>query len=120
MKLGEIKYQGKRTDLTSAQVEPTLRSNEELAQTSPDSRPQIQRHIHHANLVPELLKLVDEQKMAFIFGGVKVISKGLNSQQIREELLKIRSVSGDIWNSMKESLNTAIKSQNLNKTEQVR
>lgn len=65
MKLDAIKRQGKRTDLTSAQVEPKLRSNEELAQNSPDSRPQIQRYIRLNLLIPELLTMVDEEKIPF-------------------------------------------------------
>ncbi len=39
LKLEAMKRQGKRTDLTSAQLEPKFRSNELLAETSPDSRP---------------------------------------------------------------------------------
>lgn len=65
MKLDAIKRQGKRTDLTSAQLEPKLRSNEELAQNSPDSRPQIQRYIRLNLLIPELLTMVDEGKIPF-------------------------------------------------------
>ena len=60
MKLDAMKRQGKRTDLTSAPLEPKLlRSNEELAAQSPDSRAQIQRYIRLTNLIPELLELVD-------------------------------------------------------------
>jgi len=60
MKLDAIKRQGKRTDLTSAPLEPKLlRSNEELAAQSPDSRAQIQRYIRLTYLIPELLELVD-------------------------------------------------------------
>ena len=66
MKLDAMKRQGKRTDLTSAPVEPKShsRSNEELAAQSPDSRAQIQRYIRLTSLTPELLTLVDENKIA--------------------------------------------------------
>ena len=66
MKLDAMKRQGKRTDLTSAPVEPKShsRSNEELAAQSPDSRAQIQRFIRLTSLAPELLSLVDENKIA--------------------------------------------------------
>lgn len=53
MKLEAMKRQGKRSDLTSAPVGPKLvgmRSNEELAAHSPDSKTQIQRYIRLAAL----------------------------------------------------------------------
>ncbi len=61
MKLEAMKRQGQRSDLTSAPVEPKLhmRSNEELASQSPDSRPQIQRYIRLTHLIPPLLQLAD-------------------------------------------------------------
>ena len=67
MKLDALKRQGQRTDLTSTPMEPKLkgsRSNEELAANSPDSRAQIQRFIRLTNLIPELLDMVDEGKVA--------------------------------------------------------
>jgi len=64
MKLEAMKRQGIRNDLTSAPLEPKLRSNEELAQNSPDSRPQIQRYIRLTNLIPSLLEMVDNNKIA--------------------------------------------------------
>ena len=64
MKLEAMKRQGKRTDLTSAPVGQKLDSREELANNSPDSHSQIQRYIRLTELVPELLDLVDEGKIA--------------------------------------------------------
>ena len=66
MKLDAMKRQGQRTDLTSTPMEPKLstRSNEQLAAESPDSRAQIQRFIRLTNLIPELLDMVDENKIA--------------------------------------------------------
>ena len=66
MKLDAMKRQGHRTDLTSTPMEPKLstRSNEQLAAESPDSRAQIQRFIRLTHLIPELLGLVDENKIA--------------------------------------------------------
>ncbi len=66
MKLEAMKRQGKRTDLTSAQVEPKLshdRSNEQLAAESPDSRASIQRFIRLTYLIPDLLNMVDSKKL---------------------------------------------------------
>ena len=66
MKLEAMKRQGQRTDLTSAPVGSKLwqRSNQELADQSPDSKTQIQRYIRLTNLVPEILDMVDENKIA--------------------------------------------------------
>ena len=68
MKLEAIKRQGQRSDLTSTPLEPKLkgsRSNEELAASSPDSRSQIQRYIRLTELIPSILQMVDDGKIAF-------------------------------------------------------
>ena len=61
MKLDAMKRQGQRRDLTSSPVGTKLgtRSNQELADQSPDSKTQIHRYICLTNLVPELLDMVD-------------------------------------------------------------
>ncbi len=56
MKLDAMKHQGARTDLTSA---------EKIAENSPDSKSQIKRFIRLTELVPELMDMVDEKKIAF-------------------------------------------------------
>ena len=66
MKLDAMRRQAGRPS-NSAPVEPNLkgiRSNEQLAANSPDSRAQIQRFIRLTNLIPELLDMVDEDKIA--------------------------------------------------------
>ncbi len=67
MKLEALKRQGKRTDLTSGQLDPKLknRSNAIVAQDSGESVKQVQRYIRLTELVPPLLQMVDEKKMAF-------------------------------------------------------
>ena len=66
MRLEAMKRQGMRTDLTSGPLGPKLgsRSNEQLADASGDSSTQIKRYIRLTNLIPELLDLVDEGKIA--------------------------------------------------------
>ena len=64
MKLEAVKHQGARTDLTSAQVGPKLTASEKIAQDSPDSKSQIKRYIRLTELVPDLLEMVDERKIA--------------------------------------------------------
>ena len=65
MKLEAIKNQGARSDLTSSQIGTKLRADEKVAQDSGESRNQIQRFIRLTNLIPELLDMVDEKKIAF-------------------------------------------------------
>ena len=65
MKLDAIKNQGARSDLTSSQIGTKLRADEKVAQDSGESRNQIQRFIRLTNLIPELLDMVDEKKIAF-------------------------------------------------------
>lgn len=63
MRLDAMKKQGKRTDLTSVPVGQML-SREQLAQQTNESQTQIQRYIRLTNLIPLLLQLVDEGKIA--------------------------------------------------------
>ena len=65
MKLEALKNQGARSDLTSAQLGRTLETADIVGQESGDSRNQVRRFIRLTNLVPELLDMVDEKKIAF-------------------------------------------------------
>ena len=65
MKLDAMKHQGSRGDLTSSQVGTKLRADELLAQQSGSSRNQVQRYIRLTELIPALLDMVDEKKIAF-------------------------------------------------------
>ena len=65
MKLEALKNQGARSDLTSGQIGPKLRSDEQVALDAGESRKQVQRFIRLTNLIPELLDMVDEKKIAF-------------------------------------------------------
>ncbi len=67
MKLEAIKRQGSRTDLTSVQVGQKLErksSRDLIAENSPDSSSQIQRYLRLNELIPGLLKMVDDRKIA--------------------------------------------------------
>lgn len=71
MKLEAIKHQGKRTDLTSAQLGQKLKgknSVEIVAEKAGESRNQIQRYIRLTKLIPELLQMVDDNKLKFNTG----------------------------------------------------
>ena len=65
MKLEALKNQGARSDLTSAQVGPKLTAAEKVAEEANDTKSQVKRFIRLTNLVPELLDMVDEKKIAF-------------------------------------------------------
>ncbi|MBQ3137771.1 MAG: ParB/RepB/Spo0J family partition protein [Clostridia bacterium] len=60
LKMEALKHQGK----TSSQVGTKLRTDEIIAEQAGESRNQIQRYIRLTNLIPELLDLVDEGKIA--------------------------------------------------------
>ena len=65
MKLEALKNQGARSDLTSTQLVSKLRSNEQLGAENNQSRETVRRFIRLTNLVPELMDMVDEKKIAF-------------------------------------------------------
>ena len=65
MKMDALKAQGKRTDLTSSQLGTKLRTDEQIAESSGDSRNQVQRYIRLTYLNKQLLDMVDEGRIAF-------------------------------------------------------
>ena len=64
MKLEALKHQGARTDLTSVQLGQKLSSRDQVAKVAGESAIQIQRFIRLTELIPELLDMVDEHKIA--------------------------------------------------------
>jgi ParB family chromosome partitioning protein len=64
LKLEAIKRQGSRTDLTSTQVAQKL-SAEKVGESAGISKDQVRRYIRLTELIPELLSMVDEKKIAF-------------------------------------------------------
>lgn len=65
MKVEAMSRQGERTDLTSSQVGKRLNTYEVIAEESGESRNQIHRYIRLTNLLPELLKFVDDGQISF-------------------------------------------------------
>lgn len=65
MKLEAMNRQGRRTDLTSTTVVPKFRSNEVIGKESGESRETVRRYIRLTNLVPPLLQMVDDGRIAF-------------------------------------------------------
>lgn len=65
MKFDAIKKQGQRNDLTSGPVVQKLNSLEEIAKDTDESYKQVQRYIRLTCLIPDILDMVDEKKIAF-------------------------------------------------------
>ena len=65
MKLEAMKRQGFRSDLTSDQAGRKCESAEIIASESDDSKTQVRRYIRLTFLIPEILKLVDNERIAF-------------------------------------------------------
>ena len=63
MKMDALKHQGQRTDLTLAQVAPKL-ATEQIAESAKTSKDTVKRYIRLTNLIPDILEMVDESKIA--------------------------------------------------------
>ena len=64
LKMDALKQQGLRTDLTSSQVATKLDSATEVGKQHGDSRDTVFRYIRLTNLIPEILQMVDDRKIA--------------------------------------------------------
>lgn len=65
MKMEAIKHQGARTDLTSGQVVPKLKSSMIVAQGTGESYKQVERYVRLTELIPEIQEMVDTKQIAF-------------------------------------------------------
>ena len=65
MKMDALKNQGARTDLTSTQSVSKFRTAEDVGKENNESRETVRRYIRLTYLIPEILKLVDEGRIAF-------------------------------------------------------
>ena len=65
MKMEALKHQGERSDLTSDQVGQKLGARDQIAKEAGQSGMQVQRYLRLNNLIPEILDLVDDKKIAF-------------------------------------------------------
>ena len=68
LKMEALSHQGKRTDLTLSQVATKLDTATEIGNCSGESRDTVYRYIHLTHLIPELLDLMDESKIALMVG----------------------------------------------------
>ncbi len=68
LKMEAMNRQGNRSDLTSSQVATKFDSATEIGKQANESRDTVYRYIRLTNLIPELLELMDEGKIAFSVG----------------------------------------------------
>jgi ParB family chromosome partitioning protein len=68
LKLEAMSRQGYRTDLTSDQVGRKLETADIIAEQSDDSKTQVRRYIRLTHLIPALLDMVDDGRIAFSVG----------------------------------------------------
>ena len=85
LKLEAIKRQGERTDLTSSQLETKLKADEIIGAQTGESRAQIQRYIRLTYLIPELLEMMDEDKIALSVG----VELSFLDEQMQYDLLRV-------------------------------
>ena len=64
LKMDALNRQGQRTDLTSTQVVSKLRTSELVGEANGDSRETVRRYIRLTNLIPEILQMVDNGRIA--------------------------------------------------------
>ncbi|MGN1466700.1 MAG: ParB/RepB/Spo0J family partition protein [Ruminococcus sp.] len=84
----KMKYEALRHQGTSSQLGTKLRTDELLAQESGESRNQIQRYIRLTKLIPKILNMVDEQRIAFSV-GVELSYLTEYEQQILLEVIEL-------------------------------
>ena len=85
LKMEAMSRQGYRSDLTSCQLGTKLRTDEIIAENSTDSARQIQRYIRLTNLIPDLLNMMDEEKIAFSVG----VELSFLDEQMQYDLLRV-------------------------------
>ena len=87
LKAEALKHQGQRTDLTSEQLAPKL-STELIAEQEGISKDTVKRYIRLTKLIPDILKMVDEQRIAFSV-GVELSYLTENEQQDLFEAIEL-------------------------------
>ena len=88
LKLEAMSRQGYRSDLTSNQVGWRLETADIIAGQSDESKTQIRRYIRLTKLIPDILKMVDEQRIAFSV-GVELSYLTENEQQDLFEAIEL-------------------------------
>ena len=85
LKLEALNHQGKRSDLTSSQVATKFDSATEIGNITGESRDKVYRYIRLTYLIPELLEMMDEDKIAFSVG----VELSFLDDQMQYDLLRV-------------------------------
>ena len=92
MKMEALKSQGKRTDLTSYQVGTKFDAASEIGKSGNDSRIQVFRSIRLTNLIPDILKLVDEGRIA-LTPAVELSYLNNHEQEVLNEIMSCDEIT---------------------------
>ena len=92
MKMEALKSQGKRTDLTSYQVGTKFDAASEIGKSGNDSRIQVFRYIRLTNLIPDILKLVDEGRIA-LTPAVELSYLNNHEQEVLNEIMSCDEIT---------------------------
>ena len=85
LKIDAMSRQGQRTDLTSTQVGRKLETAEIIGEQINESKNTVRRYIRLTYLIPELLEMMDEDKIAFSVG----VELSYLDEQLQYDLLRI-------------------------------
>ncbi len=99
MKLEALKRQGQRTDLTSRQVGEKLWSVDEVSKNDKESARNIHRYIRLTELIPPLLEMVDDKKIAFN----PAVELSYLPQELQTELMDIIMVQEECTPSLSQA-----------------
>lgn len=91
MKLEALKHQGKRSDLTSAQIGLKL-STEIIGEQNGDSRNQVKRYICLTHLIPDILEMVDNKNIAFN-AAVEISYLSGREQELLQDNMEVNECS---------------------------
>ena len=91
MKLEALKHQGKRSDLTSAQIGLKL-STEIIGEQNGDSRNQVKRYIRLTHLIPDILEMVDNKNIAFN-AAVEISYLSEREQELLQDNMEVNECS---------------------------
>ena len=88
LKMDALKQQGRRTDLTSSQVATKFDAAAEIGSAAKESRDTVYRYIRLTHLIPPLLTLMDEGRIAFSV-GVELSYLALNEQHAVSDAIEL-------------------------------
>ena len=100
MRLDAMRHQGKRTDLTSVPVAQKSTSREELGKLVGESQDQVRRYIRLTNLIPGLLELVDEGRIA-LRPAVEISYLTVNEQKDLLETIEYEDATPSLAQAIK-------------------